>query len=134
MFYSKFNINEYVATILVSIFIVAVISLYINYLSGYQGALMAPTEILAHQHYTNIKKILIFLENYGQVHISFLGFVAILASILGLVSSFYLRRNEEAAGIGFLIATMFVIVGADHINVISALFLLSAGILTLFRK
>ena len=77
---------------------------------------------------------LIFLENYGQVHISFLGFVAILASILGLVSSFYLRRNEEAAGIGFLIATMFVIVGADHINVLSALFLLSAGILTLFRK
>ena len=77
---------------------------------------------------------LIFLKNYGQVHISFLGFVAILASILGIVSSFYLRRNEEAAGIGFLIATMFVIVGADHINVISALFLLSAGILTLFRK
>ena len=77
---------------------------------------------------------LIILENYGQVHISFLGFVAILASILGIVSSFYLRRNEEAAGIGFLIATMFVIVGADHINVISALFLLSAGILTLFRK
>ncbi len=77
---------------------------------------------------------LIFLENYGQVHISFLGFVAILASILGIVSSFYLRRNEEAAGIGFLIATMFVIVGADHITVISALFLLSAGILTLFRK
>ena len=77
---------------------------------------------------------LIFLENYGQVYISFLGFVAILASILGIVSSFYLRRNEEAAGIGFLIATMFVIVGADHINVISALFLLSAGILTLFRK
>ncbi len=38
--------------------IVAFIGLYINYLSGYQGALMAPTEILAIQHANNIKKIL----------------------------------------------------------------------------
>lgn len=38
--------------------IVAFIALYINYLSGYQGALMAPTEILAFQHVQNIKKIL----------------------------------------------------------------------------
>jgi len=38
--------------------IVSFIALYINYLANYQGALMAPTEILAYQHYINIKKVL----------------------------------------------------------------------------
>ena len=37
--------------------IVAIIALYINYLSGYQGALMAPTEVLAYQHLINLKNI-----------------------------------------------------------------------------
>ena len=37
--------------------IVAIIALYINYLSGYQGALMVPTEVLAYQHFINLKNI-----------------------------------------------------------------------------
>jgi len=37
--------------------VVAAISLYANYLSGYQGALMAPTEILAQQHYNDLKEM-----------------------------------------------------------------------------
>ena len=42
--------------------IVALISMYALYLSGYQSALMVPTEVLASQHYDNFKKL---LEGYN---------------------------------------------------------------------
>ncbi len=38
--------------------IVATVLLYANFLAGYQGAFMAPTELLATQHYDSIKKLL----------------------------------------------------------------------------
>ena len=38
--------------------IVAFITMYANFLCGYQSALMAPTEILANQHYVNLTNLL----------------------------------------------------------------------------
>ncbi|MCL5746834.1 MAG: ATP-dependent DNA helicase RecG [Patescibacteria group bacterium] len=38
--------------------VVAAIAMYLAYLNGYQSALMAPTEILAQQHYQTIQKLL----------------------------------------------------------------------------
>mgnify|MGYP004620894293 FL=1 len=42
--------------------IVATIGIYANYLSGYESCLMAPTELLAFQHYYTIKSV---LEKFG---------------------------------------------------------------------
>ena len=77
---------------------------------------------------------LIFLEHVGQTHTPFLGLVAIIASVLGLASTYYVSKNSEIAGVGFVLATMFVIVGSDYINVLGAIFLLIAGVSALFRK
>ena len=76
---------------------------------------------------------LVFLQHTSP-QTPFLGLVAIIASLLGIVSSCYVNKNPEMSGVGFIIATMFVIVGSAHINILSALFLLVAGVSALFRK
>ena len=49
--------------------IVALIALIANYSASFQGALMAPTDILARQHYESVKK---FLNNYDDIKVTLL--------------------------------------------------------------
>lgn len=77
---------------------------------------------------------LILLINVNHVHTALLGLLAIVGSLLGIFSSTYVRKNPELAGIGFIVATIFVILGSQHINVLSAVFLLIAGLSALFRN
>ena len=78
--------------------------------------------------------VLILIQNIGNANTPLFGILAILASLLGFASSYYVRQNAEIAGVGFVIATMFVILGSAYINVVSAIFLLIAGVSALFRK
>lgn len=77
---------------------------------------------------------LIFLQHFGQASTPFLGWIAIIASILGLASTYYVNKNAEIAGVGFIIATLFVVISSAYINVFSAIFLMIAGVSALFRK
>ena len=77
---------------------------------------------------------LAFLYSSEPIYTTFLGLSAILGSFLGYVSTFYLKKHEDHAGMGFIVATILVIIGASSVNVLSALFLLVAGLSTLFRK
>ena len=77
---------------------------------------------------------LIFLRSVTLTNAHFLGFSAIAGSLLGLASSYYVKINAELAGIGFIFATVLVILGSSHINILSAFFLLVAGISALFRN
>ena len=80
--------------------IVAIISMYINYLSGYQSALMAPTEILAIQHYENINarvdiQVNVFDTFGGEIYLD-LGWVGYILMIMLLaVTSAVLKANWQ---------------------------------------
>lgn len=75
--------------------IVAIISMYINYLSGYQSALMAPTEILAEQHYQNIKTL------FKDYDIS----IALLTGKLKVKEKKELYKKIESGEVDFIIGT-----------------------------
>ena len=75
--------------------IVAIISMYINYLSGYQSALMTPTEILAIQHYENIKEL------FGNYNIN----VGLLTGKLKAKEKKELYSKLENGEIDFIIGT-----------------------------
>ena len=75
--------------------IIAFIAAYMNHLSGYQSVMMAPTEILATQHYENAKKI---LEPFGVT-------VSLLTGKIKVKEKKEIYKGIEDGSINFVIGT-----------------------------
>lgn len=79
--------------------IVAFTAVYANYLSGYQSALMAPTEILANQHYEDACKI------FNKYKLS----IALLTSSTSTKVKNEIYKNLEEGKINLIIGTQALI-------------------------
>lgn len=79
--------------------IVSFIAVYANYLSKYQSALMAPTEILARQHYDNATKI------FSKYKIN----IALLTSSTSIKEKKEIYSNLENGEIDLIIGTQSLI-------------------------
>ena len=77
---------------------------------------------------------LIFIEHIEINHAPLFGVVAVIAAILGFISSYYVRKDSGTAGIGFIIASILCILGSRYLDVLGAVLLLVAGISALFRN
>ena len=84
--------------------IVAIIALYMNYLSGMQGALMAPTEVLALQHYNNLTKLCV------NVPLK----VALLTGKMKISEQKKVRMQIEQGEIDIIVGTHALI--SDNVN------------------
>lgn len=86
--------------------IVAFISVYANFLSGYQSALMVPTEILARQHYDDACRI---FDGYGIK-------IELLTSSLTKSRKKEILSDLESGKIDFIIGTQALIQDGVNFN------------------
>lgn len=77
---------------------------------------------------------LLLIETGGSEGYSFLGLLAIIGAFIGFISSYYVSKHVEAAGIGFVLAAILVLIGTPHLAKFCSIVLLIAGISALFRK
>ena len=76
---------------------------------------------------------ILLIQSGGHEGNSFIALLAIVGAFLGFASSFYINRDLEYAGVGFIIAAIFVLIGTTQ-GIAGTLLLLAAGISALFRK
>ena len=77
---------------------------------------------------------ILFIESGGHQGNSTVAVLAIIGSLLGFLSTFYVNRDVEAAGVGFIIAAILILMGTPRLGIIGSLLILIAGISALFRK
>ena len=78
--------------------------------------------------------LVIFIESGGHLGHSFIAIISILGAVLGFISSFYVTKDSESAGVGFIIAAILILMSVPHWGIVASVILLTAGISTLFRK
>lgn len=77
---------------------------------------------------------ILFIESGGHQGNSTVAVLAIIGSLLGFLSTFYVNRDIEAAGVGFIIAAILILIGTPRLGIIGSALILVAGISALFRK
>lgn len=77
---------------------------------------------------------IIFIESGGHQGNSFIAILAIIGALLGFVCSFYVERDLEYAGVGFIFAAILILIGTPQLGILGSMLLLIAGISALFRK
>jgi len=78
--------------------------------------------------------LFLFLESWGMQGNSFIAILSIIGAILGFISSFYVSRDNEYAGVGFIASAVLILISTSHLGILSSILLLIAGISALFRK
>lgn len=78
--------------------------------------------------------LFLFIESWGMQGNSFIAILSIIGAILGFVSSFYVMKDREYAGAGFVASAILVLISTSHLGFLSSILLLIAGISALFRK
>ena len=77
---------------------------------------------------------ILFIESGGHQGNSTVAVLAIIGSLLGFFSTFYVNRDIEAAGVGFIIAAILILIGTPRLGILGSALILVAGISALFRK
>ena len=77
---------------------------------------------------------ILLIESGGAQGNSFLAILAIVGAFIGFISSYYVNKSSEGAGVGFIVAAILVLIGTPHLAKLCSILLLIAGISALFRK
>ncbi len=77
---------------------------------------------------------ILLIQSGGAEGNSFLAILAIVGAFIGFISAYCANKHLEAAGVGFMVAAILVLIGTPHLVKLCTLLLLIAGLSSLFRK
>ncbi|OED03697.1 hypothetical protein A9757_05290 [Methanobrevibacter sp. A54] len=76
----------------------------------------------------------IMLSSFGGTEIFALGISALLASIVGIVGSVYVKNNAKTGGIILIISAIWLLISISAYGILGFILLGIAGLIALIRK